>query len=874
MPLLGQRDEWLRQSVESVLNQSVACELIVVVSSATPDSNRRLLDVLLTGQPFAKAVEQPPGARFPGAINHGFRVADTDRVGLLLSDDWLRPRAVERSVGLNADIVSTGSLTYLADGRTLLLSRFGDDRHYRQLKSNRERASYLSHFFLFRKDAFRAVGGVDENIGCTGVDDYDLIWSMLDEGASVAIVEERLYCFRDHGETRLTLQQPEIQIRSLKKLLDKHDVAGLERQALMESHAKWFGRPIRDVIDAQQQAVLGGVRTAGPGKTRRRLYTADDMQSGTGWCGEGRVICEPGRHAPGHCIYGPGIEAPIPCRLVVKFALELPGVVSPEDRQVTLDIYNQTEDCIVVIRDFGEAEIKSQLAQLEFDAVPGRRYEFRVYWHGLSAMHCQGLTVEADRAILPGETGARSAWGEAHCVKPRSSWQYRQSKGHGVGLSTIRAGEYFDHFTLLVQKRYPDSILDLEKAGLGENQVAAMRFAQLNLYAVDIEDLPEELLRDRDVYWHQQRLELPGLIASAGLHYPGGNRIVVQLLQSDLMQRYGLADEYRKYRTEIERRFKAWYKILLNGVLDHARHNQFKDVYCPASETALGRIKKPVDGRLFQRIYDYPSRNYNTRRVRSDNRDYWKIDVAQNESRILSLSSEIATWHRPRTICLLHDIEQDVETDVPVEECRVNLRKMLEIEKRHGVRGTYNVLGRCFGEAARTIRSFDHHALGFHSFDHRREGLDQLTRVRQISWRILGYRPPGSVISPELTTLNLARHNFEWLASSSHSLGFSDLRICNGIAMIPIHIDDHELYSGATKVDDWVEKILREARSREFFALSLHDCYASHWLHVYPKLLEALSSVARMVDCDALAGEMYRSTSRFVNPFIGKASNS
>ena len=67
------------------------------------------------------------------------------------------------------------------------------------------------------------MGGVDATIGQTGPDDYDLLWTLLEYGASVSIVEESLYCYRDHAQAwRLSLKPAGEQTENLKKILSKH----------------------------------------------------------------------------------------------------------------------------------------------------------------------------------------------------------------------------------------------------------------------------------------------------------------------------------------------------------------------------------------------------------------------------------------------------------------------------------------------------------------------------------------------------------------------------------------------------------------------------------------------------------------------------
>jgi hypothetical protein len=98
---------------------------------------------------------------------------------------------------------------------------------------------------LFSRRALLAVGGLDETIGnYPGIDDFDLIWTLLENGATVATVAKQLYHYRDHDGDRLTLQDPEKMIENLRRILHKHSVGKEEAQEIMRSHLPWFGRPI------------------------------------------------------------------------------------------------------------------------------------------------------------------------------------------------------------------------------------------------------------------------------------------------------------------------------------------------------------------------------------------------------------------------------------------------------------------------------------------------------------------------------------------------------------------------------------------------------------------------------------------------------
>ena len=248
IPLLRQVDAWLERCIKSALDQTTAAEVLVVTAEETPLTNLQVLANLRSEEKALKVLKQST-AGFAAALNCGIRTATGERIGFLLSDDWLHPEALTKCLAYDTDIVSTQVSNYAADG----LTPFGIERlitrnKFKRLSSLEARASYLSHFYLFKREKLLEVGGVDPNIGETGADDYDLIWTLLEQHASVSIVEEVLYFKRDHSGERLTLRDPESQVADLHKIFDKHGVHGALRRRLTDQHKRWFGRPIHEVV--------------------------------------------------------------------------------------------------------------------------------------------------------------------------------------------------------------------------------------------------------------------------------------------------------------------------------------------------------------------------------------------------------------------------------------------------------------------------------------------------------------------------------------------------------------------------------------------------------------------------------------------------
>lgn len=271
VPLLAQRDEYLTKCLTSAAEQSASTEVVVVESAQTPESNREVIRRLIEKYPAMKLIQRPRSGIAAG-LNAGIQAASTTRVGFLMSDDWLEPRAVETCLDHGADIVSTSMTIYDESGAHALHSRRKAQAQYDQLATDDERAGYLGHFLLFRRAALLNAGGVDESIGHVGPDDFDLVWTMLERGASVKIVEDGLYCLRDHRGTRLTLRPVREMRRDFALILDKHGMTGARREKMMEDHSRWFGRTLQEVIARPSQRTRGlpGAKRSsrGPGPWR------------------------------------------------------------------------------------------------------------------------------------------------------------------------------------------------------------------------------------------------------------------------------------------------------------------------------------------------------------------------------------------------------------------------------------------------------------------------------------------------------------------------------------------------------------------------------------------------------------------------------
>lgn len=249
VPLLRQQDAWLDKSLASAAAQTAPTELLVITAPCTPASNLAILDRVQAPAHVRVRVAPQTGHGFANALNTGIHLATTDRVGFLLSDDWLDPDAILESASVDADLVSTGMIRIdERDAELPHLRRMVHAEGLAKRTTDEQRAAYLTHFLLFRRATLIDAGGLDETLGdAPGIDDYDLVWTLLERGARVGFTDRPLYHCRVHAGERLTMRDRDAQTATLERIFDKHAFHGAARAQRLAEHARWFGRPEDEV---------------------------------------------------------------------------------------------------------------------------------------------------------------------------------------------------------------------------------------------------------------------------------------------------------------------------------------------------------------------------------------------------------------------------------------------------------------------------------------------------------------------------------------------------------------------------------------------------------------------------------------------------
>ena len=141
------------------------------------------------------------------------------------------------------------------------------------------------------------------------------------------------------------------------------------------------------------------VDAIGPGTRntpfRRYLAGQSPLLYGTGSMERQILVCRPGEHIEGHCVYGPGLLVLASQKLRANFYLQVDKSADPHARAVSLDIYDNIAGQILAHRVVTAGEIKeSPYGQVvEHEVERGGNLEFRAYWHGEAEVRFSHLTL-------------------------------------------------------------------------------------------------------------------------------------------------------------------------------------------------------------------------------------------------------------------------------------------------------------------------------------------------------------------------------------------------------------------------------------------------------------------------------------------------
>lgn len=189
--------EFLKECIQSVLNQAYANFEYIVVDPGSTDGSREIIESY--GDRIVKIFEKDNGPA--DGLNKGFERASGDVFCYLNSDDMFIEGAfleVVRFFKKNTSVDVLCGHAVVIDRNSNFLRRVYSDRF--SIFS----AAYGSSVFIqpstfFRREVYRRVGGFN-SINKSNWDS-ELLIDMALAGAAISIIDKKLSCYRVHGES-------------------------------------------------------------------------------------------------------------------------------------------------------------------------------------------------------------------------------------------------------------------------------------------------------------------------------------------------------------------------------------------------------------------------------------------------------------------------------------------------------------------------------------------------------------------------------------------------------------------------------------------------------------------------------------------------
>ena len=112
-------EKYLRQCLDSVINQTLKDIEIICVDDGSPDNCGAIIDEYAQKDSRIVAIHKENGG-YASAINKGLNIAKAEYIGIVESDDWIAPRMYEllynKAIEANSDIVK-GAIYYVEDSQ-------------------------------------------------------------------------------------------------------------------------------------------------------------------------------------------------------------------------------------------------------------------------------------------------------------------------------------------------------------------------------------------------------------------------------------------------------------------------------------------------------------------------------------------------------------------------------------------------------------------------------------------------------------------------------------------------------------------------------------------------------------------------------------
>ncbi len=220
-------EEFLRESIESVLIQSFSDWELIIVDDCSKDGTGRISDEYASMDSRIKVEHNKTNQKLPMALNIGFHIARGQYLTWTSDDNCYLREAISTMVNYldknkDYDMVCTNML-FLNQNWTYLREHTG----YQEKKMYLEDSVGAS--FMYRRELLKTVGEYDPEMFC--VEDYEYWIRILKNGHRIGYIDGVYYLYRLH-ENSLTVT--------------KKEKVAIQRRVMYKKHFDWIINGIKD----------------------------------------------------------------------------------------------------------------------------------------------------------------------------------------------------------------------------------------------------------------------------------------------------------------------------------------------------------------------------------------------------------------------------------------------------------------------------------------------------------------------------------------------------------------------------------------------------------------------------------------------------
>ena len=227
MPVYNTKAEWLREAIDSVLDQWYDDWELICVNDCSPKPHvREILDEYAARDSRIQAIHLDTNGGIAVATNRGIAVATGELIGFMDHDDYLEPEAAFRMLEASKSgaglIYSDEALTTASIHVIRAVAARPAFSHDYYLSN-----PYFVHFICVRADLARELGGLDETMSISA--DVDFVLRAIERTPAVSHVPAVLYRWRtDPNSTGFNKQEQvtDATLNALNRHLDRFGYKG------------------------------------------------------------------------------------------------------------------------------------------------------------------------------------------------------------------------------------------------------------------------------------------------------------------------------------------------------------------------------------------------------------------------------------------------------------------------------------------------------------------------------------------------------------------------------------------------------------------------------------------------------------------------